>query len=142
MNVVLLRSLSLSLAVLLLCACGHFLTPKEQRREKALVLATDSYRKNMRWGNFEEAAGYLRAKEGEISGPNMESFSHYKITGYYTNEQQRNDAGDEVRVVAHIEYYELDTGVARTLRDDQYWWYDEASQRWYLGSRMPELDKH
>jgi hypothetical protein len=133
------RILSLTLVVITLAGCGNFLTPKEQRREKALFLATDDYRKNMRWGNFEEAAKYLRAKEGEITRPNFERLLHYKITGYYTGEQQRTDAGDEVRVVAHIEYYELDTGVARTVRDEQYWWYDEAAQRWFLGSRMPEL---
>ncbi len=83
----------------------------------------------------------MKAKEGEIQPPNLKNFSRYKIIGYHTAESLRNDLGDEARIVAHIEYYELDTGVAQTLRDEQYWWYDEPAQRWFLGSQMPELGK-
>jgi hypothetical protein len=133
--------LSVVFTLLTLTACQHFLTPKEQRREKALVEATETYRKLIRWGYFEEATQYLKAKEGELPGPNLDQLGRYKITGYYPSEQLRNDAGDEARVIARIEYYELDSGVARSLRDEQYWWYDEVARRWYLGSRMPELGK-
>jgi len=126
----------------MLSACEHILSPREQRREKALNVATETYRKLIRWGFFEQASKYLKAKEGEVLAPDLSGLSHYKITGYYPSDQQRNDAGDEARVVTLIEYYDLDTGTARTLRDEQYWWYDEPTQHWYLGSSMPDLDKH
>ncbi|MGH8596699.1 MAG: hypothetical protein ACREXT_08590 [Gammaproteobacteria bacterium] len=141
MNSLYVRLLIMGVLLMAFAACGNFLTPKEQRREKALLEATETYRKLIRWGNFEEASHYLKAKEGEIPGPDLTRLKRYKVTGYYTAEQQRNDAGDEARVVAHVEYYELDTGIARALRDEQYWWYDELERRWYLGSRMPELGK-
>ena len=44
-----------------------------------------------------------------------------------------------MRLIALIEYYDVDSGTAKSLRDEQYWWYDEEQRRWYLGSPMPVL---
>ena len=54
-------------------------------------------------------------------------------------EQLIADNGKEARVIAMIEYYELDFGVIHTLRDEQHWWYDEDEKRWYLGSLLPSF---
>lgn len=49
------------------------------------------------------------------------------------------DDGKEARVIATIEYYELDSGVIRVLHDPQMWWYDTEGKRWYLGSPLPKF---
>ena len=129
----------LLLCLFFLCACAGLLTPREERRQKALSDATETYRKLLRWGDFEEAAQYLKGKEVGLPAPDLKKMAHYKISGYYPSEQLQNEAGDQVRVITQIDYYELDSGIAKSLRDEQYWWYDEAQRHWFLGSPMPDL---
>lgn len=133
-----------TVSLLLLCAvvlnaCSSFLTPREQRRQKALLEATETYRKLLRWGYFEEATQYLKGKGEELPRPDLARLAHYKISGYHPSEQLQNDTGDEVRVVALIDYYDIDSGSAKSLRDEQYWWYDAEAKHWFLGSPMPAL---
>jgi hypothetical protein len=129
--------LTLMLASCLLAACNGLLTPAAERRQKAFVEVAENYRKLIRWGYFEQAAGYLRAKDGDLPQPDLARLAKYKVTGYQTGEQMQNEAFDEVRVVAQIEFYDMDTGIAGSARDDQYWWFDQQTSRWYLGSPMP-----
>lgn len=129
------------LSTVILSACTGFLTPREERRQKALFEATDTYRKLLRWGYFEEAAQYLKGNGEEIPRPDLARMAHYKISGYHPSEQLQNDTGDEVRLIALIDYYDIDSGAANSLRDEQYWWYDAEQKRWYLGSPMPGLGK-
>ena len=123
-----------------LAGCSGFLTPREERRQKALVEATETYRKLMRWGYFEEAAQYLKGNGDEVPRPDLANMARYKISGYHTSEQLQNNTGDEVRQITLIDFYDIDSGTAQSLRDEQYWWYDTEKERWYLGSPMPEFD--
>lgn len=122
-----------------LSACGHFLSPSQERRQKELAAATETYRKLLRWGYYEEATQYLRGNGEELPRPDLARMARYKISGYHASEELTNDTGNEVRLIAFIEYYDIDSGTAKSLRDEQYWWYDEAQRRWYLGSPMPVL---
>ncbi len=129
----------LLVSLCLLSACSGFLTPREERRQKALLEATETYRKLLRWGSYEEAARYLRRKGEELPAPDLKKMTHYKISGYYPSETLQNDTGDEVRIITQIDYYEIDSGRAKSLRDEQYWWYDAEQQHWFLGSPLPDL---
>jgi hypothetical protein len=127
------------IGLLLLGACASFSSPSEQKRQKAFFEASETYRKLLRWGYYEEASQYLKGNGEEMPRPNLEALAHYKISGYHASEQLHNDSGDEVRLIAIIDFYDIDSGVVNSLRDEQYWWYDEPAKRWYLGSPMPEL---
>lgn len=134
------RGLLLALACLwLLGACAGFSTPSEQKRQKAFLEASETYRKLLRWGYYEEAAQYLKGNGEELPRPDLAALAHYRISGYHASEQLQNDTGDEVRLIAIIDFYDIDSGVVNSLRDEQYWWYDTEAKRWYLGSPMPEL---
>ncbi|MGD9603348.1 MAG: hypothetical protein AB7O21_01645 [Gammaproteobacteria bacterium] len=133
------RRALLAICVICLIGCSHLLSPGEERRQKKLAVATETYRKLLRWGYYEEAAQYLKGNGEEVSRPDLAQLARYKISGYHASEELRNDTGDEVRLIALIDYYEIDSGNARTLRDEQYWWYDAEAERWYLGSPMPAL---
>lgn len=135
-----LRSLCLLLMIAcILAGCGRFPSPSEERRHKALTVATETYRKLLRWGYYEEAAQYLKGKGEEIPRPDLTRLARYKISSYNASEELRNDTGDEVRIIVFLEYYEIDSGTAKTLRDEQYWWFDGEEERWFLGSPMPVL---
>lgn len=134
------------LVVSLLCVgafsgCKTIFTPKQDARGKSLLVATETYRKLIRWGMFEDAAKYIRGKIEPLPAPDLLKMAHYKITAYNAGEQLENEARDEARVVAYIDYYDVDTGIASTIRDEQYWWYDYLGERWYLGTSFPEFGK-
>lgn len=135
------RGLAFALACLvLLSACAGFSTPSEQKRQKAFIEASETYRKLLRWGYYEEAAQYLKGNGEELPRPDLAALAHYRISGYHASEQLQNDSGDEVRLIAIIDFYDIDSGVVNSLRDEQYWWYDIEAKRWYLGSPMPDLE--
>jgi hypothetical protein len=131
----------LLLAVALLSAgCPAVKGPSEERRDKAFAQASDTYRKLVRWGYFEEASQYLKGRDAPLEKPDFRAYDRYKITSYGFGEQVVSNTGDEARITAHIQYYDTETMKAGALRDEQFWWYDREAARWYLGSPMPVID--
>ena len=135
------RNLAISMllaAAFVLGGCALVKGPGAERRDKAFAESIETYRKLIRWGYFEEAAQYLKSKDGEpLPIPNLDAYRKYKVTGYDVGEQVANDDGSEARVMAQIEFYEVDSHVAGSVRDVQHWWYDEEARRWYLNSPLP-----
>jgi hypothetical protein len=125
---------------LLLAACSAVKSPSEERRDKAFAQTTDTYRKLIRWGYFEEASQYLKGRDVEIAKPDFRAYDRYKITSYGFGEQLVGNTGDEARLTAYIQFYDTETMKAGAVRDEQYWWYDPEAGRWYLGSPMPVID--
>ncbi len=130
--------LALMLCVLALQGCD-IRKPSVDKRLQALDTVVRTYRKLMRWGYYEQAAQYLKARDESDLSPNLEHLSHFKVTGFYVGERLATDAAMEARVLAQIQYYDIDSGVAESYRDDQFWWYDETEKRWYLGTPMPNF---
>jgi len=129
----------LLLALCVLAGCSVMKSPRAERRDKAFTATVDTYRKLIRWGYFEEAAQYLKGKDVLLEPPDFDAYRRFKVTGYDVGEQMESNDGNEARVHAQIEYYEIDSHVAGAVRDVQYWWYDEEAERWYLGSPMPNF---
>ena len=121
---------------LLLGACNPIATVQKRERLTTLESATNTYRKLMRWGHFDQAAQYLRTRDGELPAPDFEAMEHYRVTNFSFSDQLLSDTRTDAKVVAYIEYYNIDTGVAASVRDTQFWWYDEEQERWYLGTPM------
>ena len=128
--------------VVTLAACGSNMRVPglgASARESALQASVDTYRKLMRWGNYEEAGQYVRAKDGKTTLPDYRMLHNYKIVGYHVGEMIMSEKGEEARVVSYVDYYDVDSGSTSTLRDDQYWWYDAERKHWYLGSPLPKF---
>lgn len=131
----------LLLAALLLGAltgCGSLPLGKSDR---AVVLeaALNNYRKLIRWGYYDEAAKYLRTADGQPISADLKTAARYRVTSYNVSNSFVADDGKEARVIAAIEYYEIDSGVIRVLHDTQMWWYDATGKRWYLASPLPHF---
>ena len=108
-----------------LAGCSIVKGPRAERRDKAFTAAVDTYRKLIRWGYFEEAAQYLKGKDAPLPRPDFDAYRRFKVTGYDVGEEMESNDGNEARVHAQIEYYEIDSHDAGAVRDVQYWWYDE-----------------
>jgi hypothetical protein len=126
-----------ALAVLAGAGCADVPLVSKRERTTAFDDATDNYGKMLRWGYFDEAAKYLRAQDGSSVEPDLDRVARYRVTSYTISSKLLADTGREGRVLATIEYYEIDSGVLRTLRDEQFWWHDRESDRWFLASPLP-----
>lgn len=128
----------LLLGLVLLCtACASAPMLGKQKRTNSLEASVESYRKLIRWGYFDEAAKYLRNPDGTPAPAELERVARYRVTAYAIASSLLADNGKEARVVAVIEYYEIDAGVVASLRDQQLWWFDDADKHWYLASGLP-----
>lgn len=125
--------------VIVLSSCSRLPSVKEQKRAKSLDASVETYRKMIRWGHFDEAVKYIRSNDGSELTPDLDRAARYRVTSFEIGNHLIADNGKEALVVALIEYYELDSGVLNSLRDDQLWWYDEDEKRWYLGSPLPQF---
>ncbi len=93
----------------------------------------------IRWGHFDEAVKYVRARDGSEIPQDIGHIARYRITSYEPGNILITDDGKEARVISLIEYYEIDSGVLKSLQDEQLWWFDEEEKRWYLRSSLPQL---
>ncbi len=138
MRIAMIRTLLAMLLVTTLAACGAFPLGKSDRTVM-LDAALNNYRKLIRWGYYDEAAKYLRRADGKPFAADLKNAARYRVTNYTVSTQLLADDGKEARVIATIEYYELDSGVIRVLHDAQMWWYDHEGKRWYLSSPLPHF---
>lgn len=122
---------------MLLGACSGVPSIPKQTRALALEEAAESYGKLIRWGYFDEAARYLRARDGSQIEGDLARIARFRVTRFDISSLLIADDGRDARVLARIEYYEIDSGVLRNLVDEQYWWYDGETKRWYNGSALP-----
>ena len=100
-------------------------------------VAIANYRKLIRWGYFDEAVKYLRTPDGKPLTIDLQRTAHYRVTAYTVSNQILADTGKDARVIAVIEYYEIDAGVIHALHDVQTWWYDAKENHWFLASPLP-----
>lgn len=130
----------LLLAVLVsLLGCGGVRTVGEQSRANAFDAAVKTYTKLIRWGYFEEASAYIRAPDDSQINTDLARIARYRVTAYDNINQLTADNDREGRVLAMIEYYEIDSGVVQQVRDEQLWWFDDETKRWFLSSGMPKF---
>lgn len=134
-----LRLLALVTTLVILTACGTAKTRALERRVVALQSTTETYRKLVRWGYFDQAIEYLKTREGEPVKVNQEALKAWTITGYEPTEAIINDERTQAKLTAQVQYFHKDTRVASALIQQQLWWYDEKANRWYLDGNLPDF---
>lgn len=138
MRISMVRTLLAALLLTTLAGCGSMPLSKSDRGV-VLEAALNNYRKLIRWGYYDEAAKYLRSNDGQPITADLKRAARYRVTSYSVSNQVVADDGKEARVIAAVEYYELDSGVIRVLHDAQMWWYEAEGKRWYLASPLPNF---
>jgi len=124
----------------LLSACA---TEKMRNKETILTDTLRSYAQTLRWGNFDQAIGFVDPKilaEHPLTSLEIERFKQVRVSGY-------DDAPvvpvseDEVQQTVKIDLLNVNTQVARSVVDHQTWKYDAAAKRWWLVSGLPDISR-
>jgi hypothetical protein len=135
------RISALSLTLLLLgslaiTACSPIKNLQKRESMTQLRNVVSTYRKLMRWGHYDQAAQYLKARDGDAREPDFKDMSRYKITSLTIADEIISNTDTEAKITAYVDFYDTDSGRATSAKDDQFWWYDEMEKRWFLGSPM------
>ena len=125
--------------VLCLPACNPVQRIKDRQQFEDLNTATDTFRKLIRWGYYDQAAKYIRARDGSAPQPDLVEAARFKVTHYTVVSTIMADDKQDAEVVANIEYYEVESGIAKTIRDQQHWWLEPEQKRWFLSSGLPDF---
>ncbi|MDQ3958923.1 MAG: hypothetical protein M3255_01185 [Pseudomonadota bacterium] len=125
--------------VLALTGCASV---ESKERIENLDRGLITYGKALRWGEYEEAALYRLPRDGRpVRSVNRDDFKDIRVTSYQVFEQRFNRAQTEAGVTMSISYYHEDTGTARTITDQQTWWYEPNQKRWFLDGDLPEFTR-
>ena len=122
---------------LVLTGCASM---ESKERIESLDRSLITYGEALRWGDYEEAALYRLPRGGRpVRSVNRDDFKDIRVSSYQVFEQRFNRAQTEARVTMSISYYHEDTGTARTITDQQTWWYEPNQKRWFLDGDLPEF---
>ena len=134
------RQTIFALTVLLwVTGCNPVQRIKDRQQFDDLNTATNTFRKLIRWGYYDQAAKYIRARDGSQTPPDLVEAGRFKVTHYTVTSTLISDDKQDAEVVATIEYYEVESGVAKTIRDQQHWWLEPEEKRWYLSTGLPDF---
>jgi len=123
----------------LLTACNPVQKVKDRKHTEDLDAATDTYRKLIRWGHFDQAVQYIKARDGSEEVPDLVEASGFQVSHYTITGTFLSDDLQDARIVATIGYIKIDTQVAKTIRDEQHWWYEPEEKRWHISTGLPDF---
>ncbi len=107
----------------------------EDRFEQALRV----YGAALRWGHYNIATGYLRARDGTPLETPGEFDPNVRVVAYDVKRMTILKEGEETIVDAEIGYFYTNNGTVRTIKDQQHWWYDVEGRHWFLDGRIPAV---
>ena len=114
---------------------------EQKEREIGLDKAVRLYVDSIRWGNFDTAAGFIRSREGTPPALNMESLADVRITAYSSRIIHVDETIHEAQVTAAFDFYNVNSGRIRSVSQTLLWWFDPATERWYLDGMLPNFSR-
>lgn len=124
----------------LLSSCA---TEKMRSKETVLTETLRSYAATIRWGEYDQAIGFIDPKilsEHPLTSLEIERLKQVRVSGY--DEMPAVPVGDdEVQQTVKIDLLNVNTQVARSIVDHQTWKYDATAKRWWLVSGLPDISQ-
>ena len=97
----------------------------------------NTYGKLIRWRAYDEAAGYIRNQDGGAVDVDTEALKEIRVTKYEVLAVQMDESGIQAQAKAQISYYHERVNAVHTIVDNQNWWKDEESGRWFIDGQLP-----
>ncbi len=108
---------------------------------ESLRMNAKAYGKLIRWKAYEDAAKYIKLREGGDINLDMQLLNEIRVTKYEVSSMVLNETNDEAVVLAEISYYHERVNSVHNIRDQQNWWRDETTGAWYLDGPLPAFVK-
>ena len=134
MKLVLRTILLLSLAILL-AGC-----PKT-KEDKDLSETLKQYETIVRWAQWDAAIDFVSMEyqeEHPITRLDLDRLRLFRVTQYVVRSSAPVDEGKGLIQVVEIRMFNKNQARERSIIDEQYWKYNEETERWKLHSGLPD----
>ena len=125
--------------ICMLCVLSGCQKVQTQKRVNNFDKSMTSYEIALRWAMYEDALSYHVSPEGEQPEVDLEAVKAFSVTRINIAEKLMNGDQDEAYVRIIVDYYQEETGVVRTVKLEQYWWYNEDLRQWFTKSDFPDF---
>ena len=134
MNTILRSILMLGIATLL-AGCP------QTKEEKGLSETLTQYETIIRWAQWDAAIDFVSPeylKDNPITRLDLDRLRLFKVTQYLVRSSAGIDEGKGLIQVVEIRMYNKNQARERSIIDEQYWKYNETTERWQLHSGLPD----
>ena len=118
-------------ATLFLGACAHDLAL--MKRDETL----HAYAAAIRWGSFDAANRYRSARA--YRRPLPDSPGDVKVSGYHVLSQSADKESMTLEQTVELHYYRQGDLVEKSVRDPQFWHYDDDVGQWQIDTPLPRF---
>ena len=120
-----------------LFACAQI---AKKDRELSLDDSLKVYARYLRWGFYDEAAAFVNMREGKKPSVFPSQLQEYRVTRYEVlSSEALDEEGLEIAVMSKVDAYATDSGVIKSTRYKQLWYFVPDEKRWYLDGDLPDL---
>jgi len=119
------------LALLVACSSTH-------EQDKLLDSILDQYAATIRWGNVDEAVGFLAPDAAKPSTFEIERLKQLQIAGY-REQPPIVITPTEIEQIVQLDFVNRHTQESRSTVERMRWRYDATAKRWWLVSGLPKL---
>lgn len=134
----LLRLAAVALVLSCLAACAG------NQRSDSLTTTLGAYQSALRWGNFQDALGFVDPvyrKAHPLTPLAVARYQQVRVAGYDEGDGPMPVSQDEVQQTVKINLINRNTLLERTIIDHQTWHWDAQAKRWWLESGLPDITR-
>jgi len=128
----------LLLAITVLAGCPT------QTKNASLEETLQRYEQMIRWSEWNAAMEFLAPEylnENPISRLDIDRLALFRVTRYTVGQSAVQSDGLALRQAVEIRMFNKTQAVERVVHDQQYWKYDEGTERWLLHSGLPDVTR-
>ena len=125
------------LAIMLVTGCA---TLAERERQGKLQKSVEHYANHLRWGRYNEAAGFIAPRtENPPHAIDTSPLKEIRVTAYQLGMGEFSKDEKEASITVLFTYYQTNSGRLETIADLQHWWYEEKLARWFKDGDLPDF---
>ena len=134
--------MKLILSTLLMLGMATLLSGCPQTKEdQDLTDTLQQYETIVRWAQWDAAVDFIASEyleDNPVSRLDMDRLRLFRVTQYVIRSAAPVDEGKGLIQVVEIRMFNKNQARERSIIDEQYWKYNEVTERWQLHSGLPD----
>lgn len=113
----------------------------ETKQEKGLSETLSQYETIVRWAQWDAAVDFVAPEylqEHPITRLELDRLRLFRVTQYQVRSSTPVDAGLGLLQSVEIRMFNKNQAIERVVIDEQFWKYNEVTERWQLHSGLPD----
>jgi len=116
----------------------------QTKEQKGLSDTLQQYETIIRWAQWDAAVDFVSEEylqEEPITRLDLDRLRLFRVTQYTTRSATPVDEGKGLIQIVEVRMFNKNQARERSIIDEQYWKYNETTERWQLHSGLPDPRK-